>query len=345
MKIQALPILLAAVLTSGCAHHLPNGHPSADPITSLDRYPNEPEWWTGIMGAIRGSSHQGKGGLFMLQPYDSRRIPLILVHGLISTPQMWREVIKSIEADPALRGKYQYWVFSYPTGNPPSYSALRLREELEKLGRQHPDAPGYVLVGHSMGGIISRMQAVTVTRGSWNVIGKDKAETFFSIVEPGSVGDRATTFEANPKVDRLVFICTPHRGSRMAIGTLGQAFKRLIALPADLTGPLRGDATAAIAIISGTPGRLPNSITGLSPKSPILKVVDSIPLQIPHHSIIGDRGKGDGPQSSDGVVDYTSAHLPTADSERIVPGPHGSHDHPETLDELRRILRLHLRTR
>jgi pimeloyl-ACP methyl ester carboxylesterase len=316
------------------------GRISADPVAALDWYPYEPAWWNGVMGAIRGSNYQS--GLFMLQPYDARRIPLVFVHGLVSTPQMWREVIHAIEADPALRGRYQYWVFRYPTGNPPSYSALRLREELQAIYRQHPDAPECVLVGHSMGGILSRMQAVTVTRDDWNVIGKENADRFFSIVKPGSTGDRATRFDANPKVERLVFICTPHRGSRMAIGTVGRWFKELIALPADLTGPLRGDAASAIAIVSGTVGKLPNSITGLSPNNAMLKVLDSIPLEIPHHSIIGDRGKGDGPESSDGVVDYWSSHLASADSELIVPGPHGSHNRPETLAELRRILRLHL---
>lgn len=295
------------------------------------------------MGAIRGSNYMKNSGLYMLQPYDSGRIPLIFVHGLISTPQMWREVINGIERDPSLRGKYQYWVFRYPTGNPVSYSALRLRDELRKIGELHPDSPGYVLVGHSMGGIVSRMQAVTVTRNSWDVIGRKKAETFFSIIEPGSVGDRATTYRANPKVSRLIFVCTPHRGSKMAIGSFGEFCKRLIALPADVSGPLLGRAGNAIAIVSGSPGKLPNSITGLSPESPKLKVVDAIPLTTPHHSIIGDRGRGDTPESSDGVVEYWSSHLPDADSERIVPGPHGAHKLPETIDEIRRILHLHLK--
>jgi hypothetical protein len=45
-----------------------------------------------------------------------------------------------------------------------------------------------------------------------------------------------------------------------------------------------------------------------------------------HHSIIGDRGKGDTPNSSDGVVPYWSSHLATAKSEKIVPGLFGCDD-------------------
>jgi hypothetical protein len=76
----------------------------------------------------------------------------------------------------------------------------------------------------------------------------------------------------------------------------------------------------------------------------VFQVLDSRPLEAPHHSIIGDRGKGDTPNSSDGIVEYWSSHLDSAVSEKIVPGPHGSFDTPETLAELRRILHLHLKS-
>jgi hypothetical protein len=84
-------------------------------------------------------------------------------------------------------------------------------------------------------------------------------------------------------------------------------------------------------------------VIGLSPSNPVYKILDARPIEAPFHSIIGDRGKGDTPNSSDGVVDYWSSHLRGAKSELIVPGPHGSCELPETLDELRRILRLHLK--
>jgi hypothetical protein len=43
-------------------------------------------------------------------------------------------------------------------------------------------------------------------------------------------------------------------------------------------------------------------------------------------------------RSSDGVVPYTSSHLDTALSERIVPADHGAYRHPDAVEEIRRIL-------
>jgi hypothetical protein len=86
------------------------------------------------------------------------------------------------------------------------------------------------------------------------------------------------------------------------------------------------------------------SIAGLSPGNPLFEGLEKIPIEVPHHSIIGDRGRGDTPNSSDGVVPYSSSHLASAESELIVPGPHGSHDLPETIAELERILQLHLKS-
>ena len=316
----------------------------ADFSAALAYYPQQSELWTGLMGALRVSEHMKTTGLYMLQPYDPDRIPLIFVHGLISTPRMWRNVINELETDPELRRRYQCWVFSYPTGNPPLYSALRLREELAKVQQRYPDSKDMVLVGHSMGGILSRTQVTTVNREDWNVMGKDRARQFFANVKPGSLVERCTTFQANPHVDRAIFVCTPHRGSEMAIGTLGGLAIKLITLPVDIVSTTANTLGSSVAIVTGDPNRMPTSIDGLSPRNPTLKVLDSRPIEVPHHSIIGDRGKGDTPESSDGVVQYWSSRLKSAKSEKIVPGPHGACELPETLAELRRILLLHLQS-
>jgi hypothetical protein len=62
------------------------------------------------------------------------------------------------------------------------------------------------------------------------------------------------------------------------------------------------------------------------------------------HSIIGDRGRGDTPDSSDGVVPYWSSHLDGARSERIVPSGHPAHQNKQGMEEVDRILRLNLRS-
>ncbi|HEY5811815.1 MAG TPA: hypothetical protein VIT23_04075 [Terrimicrobiaceae bacterium] len=60
-----------------------------------------------------------------------------------------------------------------------------------------------------------------------------------------------------------------------------------------------------------------------------------------YHWIMVDRGRGDTPNSSDGVVPYWSSHLERAQSEIIVPSNHSSHQNPKTIQEARRILPLH----
>lgn len=316
----------------------------ADFSAPLAHYPHESELWNGLMGALQADKRMATTGLFQLQPYDPDRIPLIFIHGLVSTPRMWRNVINELETDPVLRRRYQCWVFSYPTGNPPAYSAMRLREELQKVRKLHPDAKDMVLVGHSMGGILTRMQVTTIDREAWNVIGKDNVDRFFKHVKPGDIIDRCATFEANPHIGRAVFICTPQRGSQMAVGTLGSLAIRLISLPVEIVSTTTKSLGSSVSLITGDSGRMPTSIDGLSPSNPSFKVLDSRPINVPHHSIIGDRGKGDTPNSSDGVVEYWSSHLKSATSEKIVPGPHGACEMPETLDELRRILHLHLQS-
>jgi hypothetical protein len=314
---------------------------AADFSAPLAAYPQGSELWNGLMGVLHVEQTMKTIGLFMFRPYNPDRIPVIFVHGLASTPRMWRRVINDLETDPEFRSRYQCWLFSYPTGNPPAYSAMRLRQELASIERSYPRSRPYVLIGHSMGGLLSRMQVTTLTRDSWNVIGKDKAERFFAKVKPGDIIDQSTRFHANPHVGRVIFICTPHRGSNMAVGNLGNFFAKLISLPASLTSVLTQSLGDSIAIATGDPKRMPNSVTGLSPNNPMLKVLDHTPMQAPHHSIIGDRGKGDSPNSSDGVVEYSSSHLNSAKSECIVPGPHGACELPETHAEIRRILHLY----
>jgi hypothetical protein len=58
-----------------------------------------------------------------------------------------------------------------------------------------------------------------------------------------------------------------------------------------------------------------------------------------YNTIIGDRGRGDSPNSSDGVVPYWSSHMNGAQSEHIVPSGHGAHQNPQAIAEVLRILK------
>jgi pimeloyl-ACP methyl ester carboxylesterase len=296
----------------------------------------------GLMGALRAAHYEKKTGLYFLQPYDPERIPLVFVHGLISTPFDWVKTINGLQIDPEIRKHYQFWVFAYPTGNPVLYSALRLREELARADKAYPNHKDYVLVGHSMGGLLSQAQVTNMTRADWEKTLGAPAMEIFATLQPTDLVTRATTFKANPRIKRVVFICTPHLGSKMASGGIGELGIKLISLPVDLQTTLKSEIPEE-TLRKINNGRLPNSVSNLKPNAPYLAVLKKESIQAPYHSIIGNRGKpGPLADSSDGVVPYWSSHLDGAKSECIVPGPHGSCQLPQTIAELDRILRLHL---
>ena len=299
----------------------------------------------GLMGTLSGTNMMEKTGLYFLEPYDPSRIPVVFVHGLMSTPFTWVKTINGLQQDPEIRKHYQPWVFGYATGNPILYSALQLREELARVDKLYPNHLPYVVVGHSMGGMLTHAQVTTVTRSMWE---NDQttaalAKSIFANNSSDSLVVRALTYRANPRIKRVVFICTPHRGSNMASGGLGSLGISLIRLPFQLLSTMKNALTSAELVqLTGSAKRFPNSISGLKPTNPAFSVVNEATMSVPYHSIIGDRGKGDCPNCTDGVVPYWSSHLDGAKSERIVPGPHGSAELPQTIAELDRILRLHL---
>jgi hypothetical protein len=299
------------------------------------------ELWLGFLNMIRGQNMRNSIGLVLLEPYDPDRIPVIFVHGLLSSSFIWRNTALALLRDPEIRRSYQFWAFSYPTGNPISFSALRLREDLayaqEQFGLRH----GVVLIGHSMGGLLCRMQVTNSGRAIWNEVFGSKAQKLYSQVPNDSRIKQALIFRANPAITRVIFVATPHRGSSLAVGKIGAIAIFLISLPFDLLHEIPETIAHALSP-EGRRTIVPTSIQGLSPKSPLLRALDRLPIEAPHHSIIGDRGRGNTPNSSDGVVPYWSSHLSSAESEKIVPAGHEAMADPQAVEEIRRILLMHI---
>jgi len=198
-----------------------------------------------------------------------------------------------------------------------------------------------VLISHSMGGLLSQMQAVTTGSVLWDRVFQGDADRLYAKVPPDNVVKRALIFDANLRVQRIVFICVPHRGSDLATNWIGSFGVGLISLPGNFLSGAQDVVSAPLEKDVGVK-HMPTGINGLSPRSPLLRGLDTLPIHAPYHTIVGDRGRGDTPNSSDGVVAYRSSHLTGAQSELIVPGPHGSYALPQTVSELKRILRLNL---
>ena len=283
-----------------------------------------------------------------VQPYDPNKIPVVFVHGLQDTPVSWVPMVNALWSDPVLRRNYQVCVFSYPSGYPIPYSALLLRRELHALDKTFPDHRPIVLVGHSMGGIISRLM-ITDSGGDklWRYFfGKSPAQTKLS-PESKALLEEGLIFKPRRDVARLIFISTPHRGSVIAENPIGRIGSSLIRKSVQYMNAGREILQASVVQEDPTVlklNRLPNSIDTLAPNDPFVKEMNTLPMakRIPYHSIIGDRGRGDTPNSSDGVVPYWSSHLDGAESEKIVPSGHGAEHSPQGIAEVLRILNEHI---
>lgn len=290
--------------------------------------------------------------LYQLDPYDPQRIPVVFVHGLMSDPHIWYPCINAICADPVLRAHYQPWYFLYPTGMNVPATSRRLRESIADAGaRLDPQDSSsamdqMVLVGHSMGGLLSRMQAVDSGTDFWDAHFR-KAPGEMRLSESSRERLKASfIFEKRPEVSRLIFIATPQRGSELADKGIVMRLAKLIRLPVD-------SLLLASEIFTGNTDALQPqirdwgifsflSLSTLSPKHPYLRVLDAKPIPVPHHSVIG-RARGKTlEESSDLVVPYRSSHLPTG-SEVVVPHWHGCVEQPDVIAEVLKRLRQHLR--
>ncbi|MBO5689005.1 MAG: hypothetical protein J6S73_03670, partial [Lentisphaeria bacterium] len=101
-------------------------------------------------------------GLYMMQPYDPDRIPVVFVHGLMSNMRTWIQMVNTLQNDPVIRKKYQFWFYTYSSGTPILFSAADMREALDRtvaeIRKRYPEnkLDRMVLVGHSMGGLLSK---------------------------------------------------------------------------------------------------------------------------------------------------------------------------------------------
>jgi pimeloyl-ACP methyl ester carboxylesterase len=299
----------------------------------------------GILGMLSPEKYLEKEGFFLVQPYDSKKIPIVFVHGLMSDPQMWLPVMASIESDPGLRGKFQFWVFAYPTGNPIAYSALQLRRALASVYKVYPRTRDMVIINHSLGGDLTHLQVIDSGDVLVKAIFKENAPKIMAL-PPNSLVKQALVFKANPRIKRVVFVAAPHRGAPLAVNFIGRIGAALIHIPGRLVSRI---GTATIEEAAAAAGLkkdfIPNSINALSPKNPLLISMNEVPIRVPFHSIIGVAGEPKAPleKTSDTVVPYWSSHLAAARSEKIVPYPHTAmFVKPEATDEIKRILHLHL---
>jgi pimeloyl-ACP methyl ester carboxylesterase/predicted GNAT family acetyltransferase len=297
----------------------------------------------GFARLLRPQEYASTARVARLEPYNPNKTVLLVIHGLMDTPVTWVPMLNHFRGDPNFNRNYQVWFFSYPSGYPYPYSAAILRHELDAIEKRFPLRKPMVVVGHSMGGCITRTLVTDTGTKLWiGAFGRPPAETEMP-AESKRLLEKAVIFKHRPEIGRVVFMSTPHRGSNMASNWIGRIGSMLVRTPTKLltvARTLRESETADPAALKLK--RLPNSVDTMAPNNRFVMGINTIPITpgIPYHSIIGDRGRGDTPNSSDGVVPYWSSHLDGARSESIAPCGHGSPLNPQAIAEVHRILRL-----
>lgn len=308
------------------------------------------------VGLLQPARVEQVAGMYMLQPYEPGKIPVVLVHGLWSSPLTWTEMFNDLRSVAEIRNHYQIWFYLYPTGQPFWTSATQMRDALarirDELDPQHrePALDQMVLVGHSMGGLVSRLQTINSRDDFWHIASN---EPFQRVKAEEPVKEKLSHlfyFQPSPSVRRVVTIATPHRGSKFANQTTRYLAQRFIALPRMFNRE---------NVVKENPGVFRDtslveyctSLDSLAPESPILPVMLEAQKAswVRYHNIVGvteHKGKlsriiDDEP--SDGVVAYASAHLEDVVSEIVVDSEHSQvHRHPRSVLEVRRILLDHL---
>jgi pimeloyl-ACP methyl ester carboxylesterase len=293
--------------------------------------------------------------LYAMVPHRRGRTPVVFVHGTASSFGRWAEMYNRLAADSRLRARYEFWFFSYDSGASIPWSAMLLRESLKRavdiLDPEGTD-PGLrrmVVIGHSQGGLLTKMTAIDSGSQLWDIGFRRPLDSLQVSEETRDLLRRTRFITPLPFVNRVVFLATPHRGSELTVGRLAQWVGGFIKAPLGITKAFTDIVTlnrdALVLSRADAQPRLMTSLDDMHPRNTFLRTLADIPLApgVVANSIIAVKGSGPVEAGEDGVVAYRSAHLAGVESELVVQSSHSLQDHPETIEEVRRILLLHAR--
>ncbi len=310
-------------------------------------------WGFSSRGFFQGDVAASETALRMSRPYQAGRVPVVFVHGTASNIGNWAEMFNMLLADPEIRERMQLWFFQYPTGLPIPISAASLRTALKDVVATvdpegtDPALKRMVIIGHSQGGLLTKLMAVDGDAGWWDEIVGTPLEEFGFPADQEALLRGALDFDPLPFVERVVFLSTPHRGSFLAERFFSRWLAKMIALPGELTSLGESLLRSEKKLPPGIEARIPTSLDNMRASNPFLKLLGRAPLApgVKANSIvaIGEDGDPAHPEDArDGVVAYTSAHIDGVESELLVQSGHSCQNHPRAIREVRRILLEHL---
>ncbi len=307
-------------------------------------------------GLLNPDAAMKRRGVYMVEPYDPRRIPVVMVHGLWSSPTTWMEMFNDLRSFPEIRSRYQFWFYQYPTGKPFLTSAAEMREALAEVrstldpNRLNPNLDQMVLVGHSMGGLVSRLQTTESSDDFWRIVTDRPFSELRATPQEQDKLAKLFFFNANPSIKRVITIGTPFRGSENSTDAVRYAGQKFIKMPQSMV-------ELSSKVIRDNPGyftdtrllTMATSLDSLAKDDPLFPVM----LQAKHgsattyHNIIGNKPRTSFAdklrEDGDGIVSLVSATVDDAKTQIQVEADHLTvHRHPLSTLEVRRILREHL---
>ena len=273
----------------------------------------------GALGVFFPSEYDGKTGIYMLDPYEPGKIPVVFVHGLMSSPEAWTNAMNDLRGNPELRKRYQFWMFFYSTGNPLLASGARFRKALNEMR-----------TSWTRGGKTQRSTAWSWSGTAWGACSRNWPSAR-AARRSGTRPPRSARPDRNGSPDQrlahgghVLRACTHRqtrglhlhaaRGSPLGDELVGRVTSRLIRVPADILqiretlAQANGQAKVSEAF-RGT--RYATGVAQLGVGNPVLQAINQLPMSadVPYHSIVGYNGKEPLPKGGDGVVPYKSAHI------------------------------------
>lgn len=152
----------------------------------------------------------------------------------------------------------------------PQLPAPTLRKQLDLIGKKYPGHKD-IVVGNSMGGMMSRLLISDSNMTLWNnAFDKPPGEMGFDDHTRQILSD-SLTLKVRPDVSRVIYASASHRDSESTTNFLGRLGAKIV------RNPVAGNTISNEAIDASRREfkRVPNSIDVLDPDSPFLAAVDT----------------------------------------------------------------------
>jgi len=303
-----------------------------------------------IWNLVGGKQIGHRQGLYLLEDYDPDKTPIIMLHGLGGSPLVWARLTNRVFGSPELRARYQVWHVVYQTNSPVLLNRLRVQHFLDR-GWSVLDPQGtslarreVVLIGHSMGGVVSRLLTSDSREVVWKAAFDEPASALVAAPDDIALVDSIFHFKPYPGVSRAIFLASPHMGSPLADHFWGRLARRLVdAHSSELDALVRVvDANRAhvspILLDSYRTDGL-SSVNTLGLRQPVSLASHALmPVPGVRYDTIAGSLPGEDPPG-DGVVPLSSAILAGAASTTIVSSGHRLYRNDEALTRVLEILR------